>query len=381
MTEILQSSGERQELVLNMGPHHPSTHGVLRFIVHTDGEIMRKAVPDVGYLHRGLEKLAENCTYPGYMPFTDRINYLEAMFTNLAYARAVEKLLALEIPERADYLRVIACELNRIANHCITLGCITMDLGAFTPFVYLLRERESINDLIEALCGNRITHNYMRIGGVAFDVDEHWLRRLESFLDHFEPVMREFDSLIVGNEILARRMAAVGVICAEDAVAWGLVGPNLRASGVDFDLRRDLPYSAYGKLKFDIPVGRDGRGHPESVVGDCYQRFLVRVEEARQSCRILRGCLSALPAGDIMAKTPKAVRPPKGEAYASVEGARGEIGCYVVSDGSPKPYRVKWRSSSFSALSIIEHISPGLMIADLVAVIATLDVIAPETDR
>jgi len=381
MSEILQSSGERQELVLNMGPHHPSTHGVLRFVVHTDGEIMRRAVPDIGYLHRGLEKLAEGCSWAGYMPFTDRVNYLEAMFTNLAYARAVEKLLALEIPPRAQYLRVMACELNRIASHCITLGCIAMDLGAFTPFVYLLRERETINDLIEELCGNRITHNYMRIGGVAFDVDESWLKKVSAFLYHFEPVIAEFESLIVANEILAKRMAGVGVICAADAVAWGLVGPNLRASGVDFDLRRDQPYAAYDGLQFSVPVGRDGWVHPDSVVGDCYQRFLVRVEEMRQACKILRQCIAALPSGEIMAKVPKALRPPRGEAYAAVEGARGEIGCYVVSDGGPQPYRVKWRSSSFSSMSIIEHISRGLMIADLVAVIATLDVIAPETDR
>jgi len=381
MTELVRIAENRQELVLNMGPHHPSTHGVLRFLVHTDGEVMSRAVPEVGYLHRGLEKMAESVNWAGYMPFTDRVNYLEAMFTNQVYAMAVERLLGVEVPERAEFLRVIACELNRLANHFITLGCITMDLGAFTPFVYLLRERETINDLIESLCGNRVTHNYMRIGGVAHDVDDDWLRHLEKFLDHFEPLIEEFRALIVGNEILVRRMAPVAVICAEDAVAWGLVGPNLRASGVDWDVRRDLPYSAYPQVEFSVPLGRDGQGDAQSIAGDCYQRFLVRVEEVRQSCRILRQCLQKLPAGDIKAKVPKLIKPPAAECYAAVEGARGEIGCYVVSDGGPKPYRVKWRTSSFSAMSIIEHISPGLMIADLVAVIATLDVIAPETDR
>ncbi|RME20304.1 MAG: NADH-quinone oxidoreductase subunit D [Deltaproteobacteria bacterium] len=380
MPELIDQQN-REEIVLNMGPHHPSTHGVLRFVVHTDGEVMRKAVPVVGYLHRGLEKMAEKVGWSGYMPFTDRVNYLEVMFANQAYAMAVEKLMGLEVPERAEWLRVIACELNRLASHYITLGCIAMDLGAYTPFVYLLRERENINDLIEALCGNRLTHNYMRIGGVAYDADDDWLKRLEKFLDHFEPVIDEFESLIAANEILVRRMAPVAVICAEDAIAWGLVGPNLRATGVDWDLRRDQPYSVYPKVEFKVPVGRDGQGDDQSLAGDCYQRFLVRVEEMRQSCRILRQCLEKITEGDIKAKVPRMIKPPKGEAYASVEGARGEMGCYVVSDGSPKPYRVKWRTSSFSALSIIEHVSPGLMIADLVAVIATLDVIAPEMDR
>ncbi|MBW1807363.1 MAG: NADH-quinone oxidoreductase subunit D [Deltaproteobacteria bacterium] len=372
-----QQTEDRREIVVNMGPHHPATHGVLRFIVYTDGEIMRKAVPDVGYLHRGLEKLAESQSYPGYMPFTDRINYLEAMFTNQAYSMAIEKLLGTEVPPRAEYLRVIACELNRIANHAITLGCITMDLGAFTPFVYLIRERETINDLIESLCGNRITHNYLRIGGVSFDVDEAWLKNLEKFLDHFEPIIDELESLIVGNEILIRRLADVAVITKSEAIAYGLVGPNLRASGLDWDLRRDVPYSAYPDFEFDVPVGSGRRG----TVGDCNQRFVVRVEEMRQSCRILRQALAKLPEGDIKAKVPKMIKAPAGEAYESVEGARGEMGVYVISDGSKNPYRVKWRTSSFSAMSIIEHISPGLMIADLVAVIATLDVIAPETDR
>jgi len=377
MSDVVELFPDREQLVLNMGPHHPATHGVLRFVLHTDGEIMSRAVPDVGYLHRGLEKLAEGQTYAGYLPFTDRINYLEAMFCNQVYAMAVERLLGVSLPPRAEYLRMIACELNRLANHQISLGCIAMDLGAFTPFVYLVRERETINDLMEALCGNRLTHHYLRIGGVAFDVDDVWLGRLARFLDHFEPVIDEFDSLITYNEILIQRMANVAVICGEDAVAFGLVGPNLRASGVDWDLRRDLPYSAYGEVEFDVPVGQGQIG----TVGDCLERFIVRVAEMRQSCRILRQCLAKLPAGDIQAKVPRLIKPPKGEVYAAVEGARGELGVYLISDGSNKPYRLKWRTGSFAGMSIIEHISRGLMIADLVAVIATLDVIAPETDR
>jgi len=312
MTDVLQVAPDREELILNMGPHHPSTHGVLRFIVHTDGEIMRKAVPDLGYLHRGLEKIAELQTYPGYMPFTDRINYLEVMFTNMVYAMAVEKLLGTEVPPRAEVLRVLACELNRIANHQVTLGCITMDLGAFTPFLYLLREREKINDLMEALCGNRLTFNYMRIGGVSKDVPDGWLKQLETFLDHFEPVIDEFDALISYNEILIKRLAEVAVICAEDAVGFGLVGPNLRASGVDWDVRRDLPYGAYPQMAFQVPVGMGEKG----AVGDCFDRFIVRVEEMRQSCKIIRQCLANLPEGDIKAKVPRMLKPPAGEVYS-----------------------------------------------------------------
>ena len=367
----------RDEFVLNMGPHHPATHGVLRFVLHTDGEIMRRAVPEVGYLHRGLEKLAEAHTYAGYVPYTDRVNYLEAMFCNQVWSMAVERLTGLEVPQRAEHLRVIACELNRIANHCVTLGSISMDVGAYTPFLYLLREREAINDLMEALCGNRLTYHYVRIGGVAHDVDGAWVDRVRAFLDHLEPVLDELHSLIGGNEILVRRLANVAVICASDAVGWGLVGPNLRASGVDWDLRRDAPYSVYPELGFEVAVGRGERGQ----VGDCYDRWAVRVVEMRQSVRLLRQALDKLPAGEVLAKVPRSIKPPAGEVYQAVEGARGELGLYLVSDGSPKPWRAKWRSSSFSALSIIEHLSRGLMIADLVALIATLDTIAPEMDR
>jgi NADH-quinone oxidoreductase subunit D len=377
MNNTVECIDDREELVLNMGPHHPATHGVLRFVVHTDGEIMRKAVPAVGYLHRGLEKLAEKQTYPGYMPFTDRINYLEAMFCNQAYAMAVEKLLGTEVPPRAEYLRVIACELNRIANHLVGLGCVIMDLGAFTPFLHNLRERERINDLIEAMCGNRITHNYLRIGGVAHDIDQEWLDQLRAFLDHFDRFLPEFGRLISHNEILIKRMADVAIITGEQAIAYGLVGPNLRASGVDWDLRRDAPYSVYDQLEFDVPVGQGVYG----TVGDCYDRYDVRITEMEQSSRILRQCIDKIPEGEIKAKVPKMIKTPVGEVYSCVEGARGELGIYLVSDGTKQPYRLKIRTGSFAGMSIIEAISRGLMIADLVAVIATLDLIAPETDR
>ncbi len=376
MNEIVETAG-REELILNMGPHHPSTHGVLRFVLHTDGEIMRLAQPDIGYLHRGLEKLAEGQGYAGYLPFCDRVNYLEGIFCEQAYAMAVERLLKIEVPPRAEALRTIAAELNRIANHHICLGCISMDIGAYTPFVYLLRERERINDLMEALCGNRLTYHYLRLGGVAHDADDAWLKNALAFVDKFERVIPEFESLIGKNEILVRRLAGVAPICGADAVAFGLVGPNLRASGVDWDLRRDAPYSFYPRLSFEVPVGKGERG----AVGDCYDRFLVRVEEMRQSCRLVRQAIEKLPAGDIRAKVPRLLKVPAGETYACVEGARGELGVYLVSDGSDKPYRLKWRTGSFAAMSIIETVSRGLMIADLVALIASLDVIAPETDR
>ncbi len=371
----VQSEG-REELILNMGPHHPSTHGVLRFILHTDGEVMRKAVPDVGYLHRGIEKLAERTTYAGFMPFTDRVNYLEPIFNNHAYALAVEKLLGVQVPPRAEWLRLIASELNRIANHHITLGSVSMDIGAYTPFLYLLRERERINDLMEELTGQRLTHNYLRVGGVAFDASDEWLKKVEAFVTHFEPIIDEFNSLISGNEIFVKRLVNIAPISAADAIGWGLVGPNLRASGVDWDLRRDRPYGVYDQVEFSVPTGKGTRG----TVGDCHDRFLVRVEEMRQSCRIIKQALGKVPAGDIRAKVTR-IKPAASETYVAVEGARGELGYYVVADGTDKPYRVKIRSGSFAALSIIEHVSPGLMIADLVALIATLDTLAPEMDR
>ena len=377
MNPVIHQQSGREELVLNMGPHHPSTHGVLRFVLHTDGEVIRKAIPDIGYLHRGLEKMAEYKTYSGYIPFTDRVNYLEAMFTNLVFAQGVEKILNLEVPLRAQYIRMIVCELNRIASHMVTLGSVAMDLGAITPFVYLLRERETINDLFEALCGQRLTFNYIRIGGVSYDTEEAWLKEVEKFLNHFEPIINELDSLISFNEILIQRLVHIAPISAEKAISYGLVGPNLRASGVSWDLRKNQPNLQYSQVQFDVPLGQGARGK----LGDCYDRYAVRVEELRQSSKIIRQCLSLLPEGDSKGKAPKIIKLPKCEVYTAVEGARGELGVYIISEGTTNPYRVKWRSGSFAAMSLIEELSPGLMIADLVAVIATLDVIAPEIDR
>ena len=374
-----RQDGTGDEMVLNMGPHHPSTHGVLRFIVHTDGEIIRKAIPDVGYLHRSIEKIGERCTYQGYMPYTDRVDYLAAMFANEAWATACEKLMDIEVPLRAQYLRVISCELNRIASHMIALGAMAMDVGAVTPFPYTLREREAINDFIEELCGARLTYNYHRIGGVSFDMPKGWDDKVIAWIDHMEPTLDEFDRLITYNDIYVRRLRNVAVISKDEAIAYGLVGPNLRGSGLAWDLRKEDAYSVYGNLAFDVPVGKGQMG----TVGDCWDRFWVRVEECRQSCKILRQCfvqMKAHPENDIVGKLPKKMRP-DGEAYARVESARGDMGCYVIGAGKDEPYRARFRTGSFNAMGIVEAKSRGIFIADLVAMIASLDVVAPEIDR
>lgn len=378
MATLQPAPFDETRMLLNMGPQHPSTHGVINFLVETDGEVISRAIPEVGYLHRGIEKIAEMVPYPGFMPYTDRVDYLAAMFTNEVYAMAVEKLLAIEVPERAYYLRVITCELNRIASHFIGAGSMAMDLGAYTPFMHWVRERETINDLIEELCGARLTYNYHRIGGVAADIPVGWDKKVLAFVDHLEPIVDEFDRLITGNEIFVERLANIAVITGDEAIAYGLVGPNLRASGVDWDIRRDAPYSAYSKMQFKVCVGRGVRG----TLGDCYDRFVVRIDEIRESLKILRQAVAGLPEGPYLAKVPKKIKPEAGkDCYVKVESARGELGVYLYSDGSDKPGRLKFRTGSFAAMSIIESKSPGLMIADLVALISSLDVVAPEIDR
>ncbi len=379
MSEVVFANEMDEEMTLNMGPHHPSTHGVLRFIVKSDGEIIRKAIPDVGYLHRSIEKIGERCTYPGYMPYTDRVDYVAAMFANECWASACEKLMDIAVPKRAQYLRVISCELNRISSHMIALGAMAMDVGAITPFPWALRERERINDLIEELCGARLTFNYHRIGGVSFDLPKGWSDKALRFLDMFDPAMEEFDRLITNNDIYIKRLANVAVISATEAKDWGLVGPNLRASGVSWDLRKDDGYSVYPELDFDVPIGKGLVG----TVGDSWDRFWLRCRECCESSKILRQALVKIdehPEDDILGKLPKKLKP-VGEAYARIESARGDMGCYVVGRGAEEPYRVRFRTGSFTAMGIIEAKSPGLFVADLVALIASLDVVAPEIDR
>jgi len=379
MTEVVFTNEMDEEMTLNMGPHHPSTHGVLRFIIKSDGEIIRKAIPDVGYLHRSIEKIGERCTYQGYMPYTDRVDYVAAMFANECWASACEKLMDVPVPKRASYLRVLSCELNRISSHMIALGAMAQDVGAVTPFLWALREREHINDFIEELCGARLTFNYHRIGGVSFDMPKGWRDKVLRWLDDFEPAMEEFDRLITLNDIYVKRLADVAVITAEEAKDFGLVGPNLRGSGVKWDLRRADSYSVYPELEFDIPIGTGEMG----TTGDCWDRFWVRCQECRESAKILRQALDKIdehPEDDIVGKLPKKMKP-QGEAYARVESARGDMGCYVVGRGGAEAYRARFRTGSFTAMGIIEAKSPGLFVADLVALIASLDVVAPEIDR
>jgi NADH-quinone oxidoreductase subunit D len=378
MAELQPAPGTDGKMLLNMGPQHPSTHGVINFLVETDGEVIDRAVPEVGYLHRGIEKIGELVPYPGFMPYTDRVDYVAAMFANEVYASAVEKLMAIEVPAKAHYCRVISCELCRIASHFIGTGTMVMDVGAYTPFMHWVRERETINNLTEELCGARLTYNYHRIGGVMADLPPGFDRRVRAFLDHLEPIVDEFDRLVSGNKVFVERLVNLVPITGAEAVDYGLVGPNLRASGVDWDLRRDLPYSCYADFHFEVPIGSGRRGQ----LGDCYDRFVVRIDEIRQSIRIVRQALDGIPAGPFMAKMPKKLKPEAGkDAYVRVESARGEMGCYVYADGSENAGRVKFRTGSFAAMCIIEDKSAGLMIADLVAFIASLDVVAPEIDR
>ncbi len=373
--QLIFSYDSGDEMVVNMGPHHPSTHGVLRFVIRTDGEIMRDVNPDVGYLHRSIEKIAESISYENLMPYTDRVDYVSAMTANHLWAMAVEKLTGAEVPERAEYLRVIADEFNRLISHLICVGVMAMDIGAITPFPYVIRERETVNDLIEELCGSRLTYNYCKIGGVSHDLPTGWIGRCNAFLNHLDHIFPEFDRLITDNEIFVDRCANICTITAEEAIAYGLVGPNLRASGVNYDLRRDLTYGIYDQVDFDVAIGTGAMG----TTGDCWDRFWVRCEEMKQSARIIRQCLDQIPEGPIYNK-PKRIRP-TGEAWARCETSRGDMLCYVVGKGKPTPDRVHFRTGSFNAMQVVKPKSPGVMVADLVALIASLDVIAPEIDR
>lgn len=369
---------EEDEMILNMGPQHPSTHGVLRIELKTDGEVVKDSRPHIGYLHRNFEKHAENIDYQGVIPFTDRMDYVGSMYNSFAYAVAVEKLMGIEINERVQAIRVITGELQRIASHLLAIGTYGMDIGAFTPFLHCFREREKILDLFEWLCGARLLYNYSWVGGVSHDLPEGWTDRAKYFLDQFEPVIDELDNLLSHNKIFTKRTAGVGIIPPELAVGYALTGPNLRGSGIKWDVRKEEPYCGYDKYEFDIPVGQ-GRYGP---IGSCWDRYYVRVEEMRQSVRITRQAIEKMPSeGDVHETVPKRVKPKPGEAYARVEAPRGELGYYVVSDGSLIPYRVKGRSPCFVAMSIFHEIAKGEMIADMIAIIGSLDIVLGEIDR
>ncbi len=366
------SPATSDEFLLNIGPQHPATHGVLRVVVTMDGEVVKDLVPHIGYVHRGLEKLFENRTYEQIIPFTDRTDYLSAIANNFAYVMAVEKLLGLEIPSKVQYMRVLMAELNRIASHLLWLAAYGLDMGAFTPFLYAFRDREEIGAMIEEASGGRLTTNYFRIGGFARDLPAAFFPRLKKFIARFGKAVNELDTLLVENAIFVARTRRVGVISGPRAVAFGMSGPCLRASHIERDVRRDIPYSIYPQMKFEIPVGRNG---------DTWDRSWVRIEEMRQSLGILRQAMDGFPEGEHRARAPRSIEPPPGEVYCSVEGPRGEVGFYLVSDGTKKPYRVKMRKPSFSNFSALPEILRGLKIADLVAVMGSLDLVVPEIDR
>ncbi|MFH1024821.1 MAG: NADH-quinone oxidoreductase subunit D [Planctomycetota bacterium] len=360
-----------------MGPQHPSTHGVLRLEVGLDGEVVTSVRPHIGYLHRCFEKHAEAMTWPQVIPYTDRCDYLAAMNQELSYVLGVERLMGIRVPERVEYIRVIVCELNRIASHLVAVGTYGMDVGAFTPFLWAFTDREKIMDLLEWVSGARLLYNYIWIGGVARDLPEGFEARTVEFLDAFEKNLDEFDDLLTNNAIFIDRTADVGVISPEIARAHALSGPNLRGSGVKRDLRKDEPYSIYDRFEFDVPVGTGQFGK----VGSCWDRYWVRIAEMRQSARILRQAVKAVPAGNIKEAVPRRVAPPKGEVYSRSESPRGELGFYIVSDGGLKPNRCKCRSPSFAAVSALPEISPGVLIADLVAIVGSIDIVLGEVDR
>jgi NADH-quinone oxidoreductase subunit D len=365
------------EMILNMGPQHPSTHGVLRVILKTDGEIVNSAEPVIGYLHRCFEKHCENITWQQVIPYTDRMDYIASMNNNLGYAIGVEKLMNLEVNDRAQHLRIIVAELNRIASHLIALGTYGLDVGAFTPFLYTFRDRELILDLFEEISGARLLYNYIWVGGVAQDAPEGWRDRVLKFCDYFSPKIKEYNDILTYNKIFIERTANVGVIPAEVAINYALSGPCLRASGVNLDLRKNDPYGIYDRFEFNVCVGDGQMG----ALGDCWDRYWVRVLEMYESVKIIRQVADKLPEGDAKATVPKHIKVPKGEYYARTETPRGELGYYIISEGGKNPVRIKARSPAFVNLSVLPAIAPGTMIADLVAIIGSLDIVLGEIDR
>lgn len=360
-----------QTYTLNLGPQHPSTHGVFRIVLELDGEVVVKATSVPGYLHRGIEKLAEARTYTQVIPYTDRMDYLAGMLMNWGYVQAVEKLMGIEVPERAEYIRVIVGELSRIASHMIAIGAYGGDLGALTAFTYTFRDREYVLDLLEMVSGSRMTFSYFRIGGVADDFPEEFYPALKKFLAELPGMCDEYDGLITGNEIFQARTKHVGIITPEMGINYSLSGSTLRGSGVNYDLRKARPYSVYDRLDFEVPLGKNG---------DCFDRFRIRIDEMRQSKRIIEQALEQMPEGPILAKVPKIIKPPAGDAYAEVESSKGVYGCYVVSDGSPKPYRVHFRRPSFINLGYLEKLCEGWKIADVVAILGSIDIVLGEVD-
>jgi len=362
-----------EPIVVNMGPQHPSTHGVFRMRVTFDGEIIKDLEPVMGYLHRGVEKLAESRTYTQFIPLTDRLDYLASMTNNLAYVLAVEKLGNIEVPPRAQYLRVIMAEMMRISSHLMAVGFMINDMGAFyTPLLYMYREREKLLDLFEMVCGQRLTYNYMRIGGLSHDVPPEFLPALKKFVTEMPGFIDEYDQLLKENEILLARTKGVGILSKELAINSSASGPVLRGSGVKWDIRKADPYLVYDKLNFEIPTG---------TVGDIYDRYWVRMVEMRQSVRILEQAIEQLPAGEVRTALPHLVRPPCGEAYGHIEAPKGELGFYIISDTGVAPYRCHIRAPSLINLTALKDMVVGRMLADAIITLGSIDIVLGEVDR
>lgn len=362
-----------EPFVLNIGPVHPSTHGVFRMRATLDGEVIIDMEPIFGYLHRGIEKLAEERTYTGVIPLTDRLDYIASMSNNLAYVLAVEKLVGIPVPERAEYLRVIMAELQRIAAYLIAVGAFLNECGAFfTPFLYMFREREKIIDLFEMVSGQRLLYNYMRVGGVSQDIPEEFLPALDKFVREMPGFIDEYDRLLAENEILLARAKGVGILTKEMAINCSVSGPVLRASGVKWDIRKADPYSIYDRFEFEIPTGE---------VGDCYDRYRVRIEEMRQSLRIIEQAMEQIPSGTVKSEVPYLIRPPAGEAYAHIETPKGELGFYLVSDNSIAPYRCHIRAPSLMNLTVLREMVIGWKIQDAIIIFGSIDITVGEVDR
>lgn len=360
------------QLVINVGPQHPATHGVLHLVITLEGETIIKIEPHLGYIHRSIEKMSESLTYRQFIYVTSRMDYLSAHINNLACALCVEKGMQLEIPERAQVIRIIMSELTRIASHELWIGAMAMDLGAFTPFFYTFRERETINDIMEQTCGARLTMNYMVPGGVMYDLHPEFVPRVKSFITQFTSKISELEDLVTDNIIFRNRTVGIGVLSKEDAISFGCTGPVARASGVQGDIRKRFPYSGYEKLQFEQCI---------DTAGDSFARYIVRIREMYQSIHIIEQLIDAIPEGDYQAKTKAVIKLPKGEFYTRVETARGELGVYIVSEGGTTPYRIKYRSPGFSNLSALNHMASGSKIGDLMATMGTLDLVIPDIDR
>ena len=372
-TEIVQeTSAIEGDLIINVGPQHPATHGVLHLVITLNGETIKNIEPHLGYIHRSIEKMCESLTYRQFIYVTSRMDYLSSHINNHACALCVEKGLQLEIPPRAQVIRVLMDELTRIASHELWWGAMAMDLGAFTPFFHAFRERESINDIMEETCGARLTMNYMVPGGVMHDLHPNFQKRVKDFMLLYKKKIHEYDELVTGNIIFQNRMKGVGYLSAEDAISYGCTGPVARGSGVSSDIRKLYPYEIYDKLEFDEVL---------ETGCDSFARYMIRIREMQQSIRIIEQLIDNIPEGDFQAKTKAVLKLPKGEFYSRVETARGELGVYIVSEGGTTPYRIKFRSPGFSNLSALNHIAKGGKIGDLIASMGTLDLVIPDIDR